>query len=63
MLFLLGMMACQIPQQQEDAAPTVELVKRPKVERCPEKLVFDYDLLVTEIENYFLYFDSENLLH
>jgi murein L,D-transpeptidase YcbB/YkuD len=60
---LLGLTACQLPQQQEETAPIIEFVRRPKVEKLVENLFFDYGFLASEIENYFLYFDEDSVLH
>ncbi|MDR1951752.1 MAG: L,D-transpeptidase family protein, partial [Bacteroidales bacterium] len=60
---LLGLLvSCQLPQQEE-TAPNIEHIRRPKVENRIDNLFFDYDFLANEIENYFLDFDEEKILH
>jgi murein L,D-transpeptidase YcbB/YkuD len=61
-LLLLRLVACQIPQQEEPA-PTIEYIIRPKIKRTAEKPAFDYDRMVTEMEDYFSCSDSYNTLH
>ncbi|MDR0438366.1 MAG: L,D-transpeptidase family protein [Bacteroidales bacterium] len=59
---LLGLAACQTPQQEE-TAPTIEYIKRPKIKNTADIPVFDYDWLTSEIETYFLYFSSDSDLN
>jgi murein L,D-transpeptidase YcbB/YkuD len=59
---MLGFAACQAPQQEEPA-PTIEYVKRPKIAKTSDLQTFDYELLAQEIENYFLFFSSDSVLH
>jgi len=61
-LIVLGLASCQV-QQQEEPAPTIEYIKRPKIQRTADKPTFDYDWLASEIENYFNYFISDSVLH
>ncbi|MCL2027345.1 MAG: L,D-transpeptidase family protein [Bacteroidales bacterium] len=61
--FLLGLASCQLPQQESEIAPSIEYVKRPKVEIRLDKVLFNQGLLVSEIENYFLDLDSDSVLH
>ncbi len=58
---MLGLAACQAPQRKGQII-VVEYIERPKNSKTVDQTKFDYGLLVSEIENYFDYFVSDNVL-
>jgi hypothetical protein len=60
-LALLELTACQTPQQEN--VQTIEYVKRSKIKKIAHSPAFNYRRLTLEIENYFTYFASDDVLH